>query len=107
MNAELVSTGLGVLIGLGITGAYGLTSTAIRKRVTVRSPEGRAIDQIVPAVNALLESQGPMLHGTIAIMEALKGQCNGNVDDALKINREAKQKFDAFLVESARVEAAK
>jgi hypothetical protein len=48
-----------------------------------------------------------MLHGTIAIMEALKGQCNGNVDDALKINREAKQKFDAFLVESARVEATK
>ena len=107
MNAELINTGAGVLIGLAITGVYGLTATAIRRRVTVRSPEGRAIDQIVPAVNALIESQGPMLHGTIAIMEALKGQCNGNVDDALKINREAKQKFDAFLVESARVEATK
>ena len=107
MNAELVNTGVGVLIGLAITGVYGLTATAIRRRVTVRSPEGRALDKIGPAVNALLESQGPMLHGTIAIMEALKGQCNGNVDDALKINREAKQKFDAFLVESARVEATK
>ena len=107
MNAELINTRAGVLIGLAITGVYGLTATAIRRRVTVRSPEGRAIDQIVPAVNALIESQGPMLHGTIAIMEALKGQCNGNVDDALKINREAKQKFDAFLVESARVEATK
>ena len=107
MNAELVNTGVGVLIGLAITGAYGLTATAIRRRVTVRSPEGRAIDQIVPAVNALIESQGPMLHGTIAIMEALKGQCNGNVDAALEVNREAKKKFDEFISSSAKVKVIK
>ena len=104
MDEGILSAIIGVLIGLTVTGAYNLTATAVRKRVTVRSPEARAIGQIVPAVNALIESQGPMLQGTIAIMEALKGQCNGNIDQALEVNRRAKEKFDAFLVGSARIE---
>lgn len=101
---DLVAAAEGAAIALIITSAYNLASTAIRRRVTVRSPEAQAIEQIRPAVNALIETNGPMMQGIIAILEAQKGQCNGNVDEALHVNREAKKKFDDFLVNSARVE---
>jgi hypothetical protein len=89
---------------LFITSLYGLASTAVRKRVTVRSPEARAIEQMAPAVNALMEANSPMMHGIIAILEAQKGECNGNVDKALELNREAKSRFDRFLMAQAKVE---
>lgn len=102
---ELLTAAAGAAVALIVTGIYNLAATAIRRRVTVRSPEAHAIDQIRPAVNALIETNGPMMQGIIAILEAQKGQCNGNVDEALDVNRKAKQKFDAFLIESARIEA--
>lgn len=102
---DFVTLAIGAFITLAVTGVYGLLATAIRKRVTVRSPEAQAIEQIRPAVNALIETNGPMMQGIIAILEAQKGQCNGNVDDALDVNRKAKKKFDEFLVGSAKVTA--
>jgi len=93
-----------VLGTLALTSLYGLTATAIRKRVSIRSPESKTIDQLVPLVNALIEVQGPQMQGIIAILEAQKGQCNGNVDAALEVNRAAKKKFDEFLITSAKVE---
>lgn len=104
MGSELISVALGVLIGLIVTGLYGLTTTAIRRRVTIRSPEATAIAQMVPAVNALMEMQGPQTQALIAILEAQKGICNGNVDAALDTTRDAKSRFDAFLLGQARVE---
>lgn len=104
MDSGLISIALGVLIGLIVTGLYGLTATAIRKRVSVRSPEARAIEQMAPAVNALIEANSPMMQGIIAILEAQKGECNGNVEAALAANREAKQRFDRYLQAQARVE---
>ena len=102
MNETLVAA-LSVLGTMIAASLYGLATTAIRKRVHIRSPEAQAIEQITPAVNALIESNGPMMQGIIAILEAQKGQCNGNVDDALKVNRAAKVKFDKFLVTQAKV----
>ena len=57
MNTELINTGVGVLIGLAITGAYGLTATAIRKRVTVRSPEAQATEEEYLSRKAIYELQ--------------------------------------------------
>jgi hypothetical protein len=104
MDSGLISIALGVLIGLIVTGIYGLMATAVRKRVTIRSPESQAIEQMVPAVNALMEMQGPQTQALIAILEAQKGICNGNVDAALKTTRDAKIRYDDFLLGRARVE---
>jgi len=105
MNIEtILVAALAALGGLIAASFYGLLSSAVRKRVTIRSPEAKSIEQIVPAVNALIEANGPMMQGIIAILEAQKGECNGNVDAALKVNREAKKKFDRYLVSQARVE---
>ncbi len=101
---DLLTAAAGAAVALVVTSAYNLAATAIRRRVTVRSPEAQAIEQIRPAVNALLETNSPMMQGIIAILEAQKGQCNGNVDEALHVNREAKKRFDTFLVQSARIE---
>jgi hypothetical protein len=86
------------------SGIYSVIKAGVRKRVSIRSPESQAIEQIVPAVNALIVANGPMMTGIIAILEAQKGECNGNVDAALEINRKAKERFDRFLVDQAKVE---
>lgn len=104
MTTEFINIGAGVLIGLALTSIYGIAATALRKRISIRSPESAAIGQLRPAVNAMIRTMGPMQQGIIAILEAQKGQCNGNVDAALDVNREAKIHFDQFLVESAQVE---
>jgi hypothetical protein len=104
VNDELINMAIGALIGLAVTSLYHLAITAIRKRVTFRSPEARAIEQITPAVNALIEIQGPHTQALIAILEAQKGIINGNVDSALKSTRDAKSRFDAFLLGQARIE---
>jgi hypothetical protein len=98
-----LAAALGILGTMVLTSLYGLVTTAIRKRVTIRSPEATAIAQMVPAVNALMEMQGPQTQALIAILEAQKGICNGNVDAALHETREAKNRFDAFLLGQARV----
>ena len=100
---DILAAAGGAGVALIVSGIYNLVATAVRKRVSVRSPESKAIEQIVPAVNALLESTSPMMQGLIALMEAQKGICNGNVDDALEVNRDAKDRFDRFLRNSAMV----
>jgi len=100
----LLIAALTALATLIVASLYGLVSTAIRKRVQIRSPEARSIEQIAPAVNALLEANGPMMGGIIAILEAQKGICNGNVDAALDANRAAKKEFDRYLYSQARID---
>lgn len=102
MNGTLIAA-LAMLGTMVLTSLYGLATTALRKRVQIRSPESRAIEQLVPTVNALLEMQGPQTRALIAILEAQKGQCNGNVDEALIVTRAAHARFNDFLTDSARV----
>lgn len=104
MSATLIAA-LAMLGTMVLTSLYGLAAAALRKRVTVRSPEARAIEQLVPTVNALLEAQPSQMQALIAILEAQKGICNGNVDEALSITRAAHAKFNSFLVDSARVQS--
>ncbi len=52
-------------------------------------------------VTILFQMQGPLLMSLEASLEAQRnGQCNGNVDEAIKMIREEKRKFDAYLVEA-------
>jgi NhaP-type Na+/H+ or K+/H+ antiporter len=100
---EITIAAVSVLVGLALASVYGAFTAYVRKRVTIRTPEATAITSLTPAVNALLDSNGPMMQGIIAILEAQKGQCNGNVDDALRVNREAKKRFDKFLISQAKI----
>lgn len=102
MTGTLIAA-LAMLGTMILTSLYGLAAAALRKRVTIRSPEARVIEQLVPTVNALLEMQGPQTRALIAILEAQKGQCNGNVDEALMVTRAAHARFNEFLTDSARV----
>lgn len=104
MIDSMLTTMIAVLVTLIISGLYGLASTALRKRVTIRSPESQAIEQIIPAVNVLIEMQGPQMRAHIATLEALQGQCNGNVTEALVITRAAHTRFNDFLTDAARVQ---
>ena len=103
MNGTLIAA-LAMLGTMILTSIYGLATTALRKRVSIRSPESKAIEQLIPAVNVLIEMQGPQMRAHIATLEALQGQCNGNVTEALEITRAAHANFNSFLVESARVQ---
>jgi hypothetical protein len=102
MSGTLIAA-LAMLGTMILTSLYGLATSAIRKRVTISSPESKAIEQLIPTVNALLEMQGPQTRALIAILEAQKGQCNGNVDEALVVTRAAHKRFNDFLTDSARV----
>ncbi|CAK0777462.1 hypothetical protein CCP3SC15_5800001 [Gammaproteobacteria bacterium] len=76
----------------------------IARRIRVSSPEAETLAQVVPAVNALIKIQGPQTDALIALLEASKGQCNGNVDRALEVARRGREDFIGFLRDSARVE---
>jgi hypothetical protein len=83
----------------------GWVRTFLARRVHVESPEAKTLAQVVPAVNAILCVMGPLLDASIANLEVAKGICNGTVDRALTNTRAAQIKFDAFLNDSAKVEA--
>ena len=103
MNGTLIAA-LAMLGTMILTSIYGLATTALRKRVSIRSPESKAIEQLIPAVNVLIEMQGPQMRAHIATLEALQGQCNGNVTEALVITRAAHTRFNDFLTDAARVQ---
>jgi len=94
---------LAILGTMILTSLYGLAAAALKRRVTISSPESKAIEKLVPTVNALLDMQGPQTRALIAILEAQQGQCNGNVTEALIVTRAAHSRFNDFLTGSARV----
>ncbi len=98
-----------IIIGIAIScGAALLIFVAawIRKAFSRNSREASQLGKIVPAVNALLEMQGPQTEALIALLEAQQGKCNGNVERALDTATAARDKFDGFLRKSAKVEVA-
>lgn len=103
MNNILISA-LSILGTLLLTSIYRLISASIRKRVTVKSPEMRAIEQLIPTVNMLLDMQGPQITVLITILEVQKGICNGNIEIALEKAYDYKKRFDDFLMAQAKVE---
>jgi len=95
---------IGALVPLVVAGLWGAAGKWARRRVYLRSPEAQAIEQLVPAVNALVRTTGPQNDALIAILEAQKGVCNGNVDRALDRMRETRDEFHQFLISSALVD---
>jgi predicted PurR-regulated permease PerM len=99
---QLLAGAIGVLIALFITSMYKYFQNLISDYIYVRSPARKAIDKIQPALNTLIEIQPAILQGLKAILEAQKGQCNGNVTEALEIIKQAKEQFDSFLIEQSK-----
>jgi len=94
---------IGALVPIVVGGVVAALVKWVRRRVLVQSPESRLLEQLVPLVNALARTTGPQNDALIAILEAQKGICNGNVDRALEKMRTTRDEFNAFLVSSARV----
>lgn len=97
---RLLDYTLGALIPIIIGGLVVL----VRRSVKIQTPGARKVDQIVPAVNALLDIQLPQTEALIALLEVQKGICNGNVDRALDNTRKAQDKFKGFLQNAAKIE---
>lgn len=97
---KLMDYALGALAPIIIGGLVVL----VRRIVKIQTPGARKIEQLAPAVNALLDIQLPQTEALIALLEVQKGICNGNVDRALSATREAQGKFKKFLQDSAKVE---
>jgi hypothetical protein len=74
----------------------------IRKRVSVSSPFETLVKKMSAALDTLIEIQGPLLESQTVLLEVAKGECNGNIERALDVTRAAKEKFDAFCIESAK-----
>jgi len=99
----ITALALGALVPIVVGGIVTAIYRAVRRRVLVQSPESRQLEQLVPLVNALARTTGPQNDALIAILEAQKGICNGNVDRALEKMRTTRDEFNAFLVSSARI----
>jgi hypothetical protein len=68
------ASGAAIIIYLGA-----LIRSVVMKKYHAERRESTVLNQLVPAVNALLALAGPNSHSIIAILEALQGNCNGNV----------------------------
>ena len=100
---DILSTSVGVLIGLITTSLFRVIESGVKKRVTVRSPESKAIAELVPAVNMVLSCMGAMLTAEEASLEALHGQCNGNIDEALKKISGAKKSYRDYIDDQVKI----
>ena len=103
-----------MILGAFIAGIVGIIISAVKKyverRVKVETPVERELREtearircIVPAVNMLVENQGPILQALRALLEAQKGKINGNVDDALSVVIDAQNGYTAFKDDAAKI----
>lgn len=92
------------VITAAVIGSGALIFRFLVRRVKASDPLAVAVRDLVPTVNFLVSVQGPQTDALIALLEATKGKCNGNVDDALKKIRDAKDRYDRFIQSAARIE---
>jgi hypothetical protein len=114
----MLDTILHMSIGALVAGIIAIIVSSVKKymdkRIKVETPierelretEGR-IRCIVPAVNMLVENQGPILQALRALLEAQKGKINGNVDDALTVVIDAQNDYSAFKNAAAKIPVLK
>lgn len=113
MDAKLIATlAIGALVPLVVGGLYTVIRDFLKARVHVSCPQAAPLAEVVKgheelrtAVNAVLVVQGPQLEALTALLEASKGQVNGNVDAALHKARKAKEDFSKFQTEQMKVGA--
>lgn len=100
MITEIIAS----VVTAAVIGLGALVSKFVIKRVKASDPLERAVRDLIPTVNFLVSIQGPQTDALIALLEASKGHCNGNVDAALKRTRESKDKYDKFIQSAAKIE---
>ena len=61
------------------------------------------LEQMVPAVNVLLATQGPVIDGVKTLLEVAQGNCNGNVEASLRKIGPASEQFEKFRDDAAQV----
>lgn len=111
MDAKMLfALAVGALVPLLVGGLYTVIRDFLNARVHVSCPQAaplaevvRAHDQLKTAVNAVLVVQGPQLEALVALLEATKGQVNGNVDRALEKARGARETFGQYQTEQLKV----
>lgn len=111
MDAKLLATlAIGALVPLVVGGLYAVVRDFLKARVHVSCPQAAPLaevikghDELRTAVNAVLVVQGPQLEALVALLEATKGQVNGNVDRALDKARGARETFGQFQAEQLKV----
>ena len=111
MDAKLLATlAVGALVPLVVGGLYSVVRDYLKARVHVSCPQAAPLAEVVKghdelrtAVNAVLVVQGPQLEALVALLEATKGQVNGNVDRALEKARGARETFVSYQTEQLKV----
>lgn len=101
------------IIGGALMWIGGWVRTFLAKRLRLETPmskelerQCKTLDEVVPAVNALVKVQGPQLDLLIALGEAAQGKNNGNVTMALTSARKGRDSFNNFIDEAARIKVA-
>ena len=104
MTERIIIAVVGALAGLIAANVFRLLGQYIHKRVTIMSPDSALIRKMLVIVrstsdmqDALMDVQIRQTKALTALLEATKGQINGNVDEALSIVRGADAQFNAFL----------
>ncbi|MCX7023045.1 MAG: hypothetical protein NT080_00315 [Spirochaetes bacterium] len=98
---------LGALVPMIVGSLYTAATTAFRKRISIKSRSEEVINQVIPAVNALLALQGPQTEALVALLEATMGTCNGNVERALESVRRAQMVYQRFKDDAVQIEGIK
>lgn len=96
----------GAVIGGVVAIALGAVNAYFRARFKSRGEENaEALQKIGVALQKVVDAQGRqfqtlfiMLDTNETLLEAAHGNCNGNIEAALKKNREEKQDLQGFLV---------
>lgn len=101
-----------VFIGALITVTAGIIVRGgekfLKSRIRFSGPDSKLIRDMEERVGSqarltgmILKLQRPQMDALIALLEATKGQVNGNVDRALNTMRQARSSFDAYLIDEA------
>ena len=108
MTSNVISLFIGavvtVIAGLLVKGG----AKYFKSRIRFSGPDSKLIREMEERVGSqarlsamILKLQRPQMDALIALLEATKGQVNGNVDRALNTMRQAPSSFDAYLIDEA------
>jgi hypothetical protein len=95
---------MGAFAGILVSKAFELLERFVTRHVRFQSPESELIKKILAMLRTtsmvqdnVMDVQMVQTRALIALLEASKGQINGNVDSALTEVRESERKFNGFL----------
>jgi len=100
--STLLDAFINAAAGIAATGITGALWLNLRWLLHSKRDMRKILDEITETranVTVLYRMQGPLLMSLKASLEAQRdGECNGNVDEALKLIADEKKKFDEHLL---------